>query len=268
MDFFSEYITPFLLAVLQGVTEFLPVSSSGHLVLLNAAFPVDAGILFDLVLHLATLVSIVLFYRRDIASICVGCVREFRTPEKTNLKFVGYLMVATVLTGGIGLFLNDYVETHLRNVVVVGCLLIVNAVILWASRKRGLFGLSTGALNLKTAVVLGLAQGVAVLPGISRSGSTITAALLMGIEPGSCARISFLLSIPVILGALVLHIPDMANLTVQHGAIVVAAALLAAAVGYFSLLFLDRILKKANFHHFAPYCVGVGLLAIVLGLVF
>ena len=103
MDFFSEYITPFLLAVLQGVTEFLPVSSSGHLVLLNAAFPVDAGILFDLVLHLATLVSIVLFYRRDIASICVGCVREFRTPEKTNLKFVGYLMVATVLTGGIGL---------------------------------------------------------------------------------------------------------------------------------------------------------------------
>ena len=268
MDFFSEYITPFLLAVLQGVTEFVPVSSSGHLVLLNAAFPVDAGILFDLVLHLATLVSIVLFYRRDIASICVGCVREFRTPEKTNLKFVVYLMVATVLTGGIGRGRNEYVGAQLRNVVVVGCVLIVNAGILWASRKRGLFGLSTGALNLKTAVVLGLAQGVAVLPGISRSGSTITAALLMGIEPGSCARISFLLSIPVILGALVLHIPDMANLTVQHGAIVVAAALLAAAVGYFSLLFLDRILKKANFHHFAPYCVGVGLLAIVLGLVF
>ena len=107
---FSEYISPFLLAILQGISEFLPISSSGHLVLLNSVMTTDAGLLFDLVLHLATLISVVVFYRKAIADICVGCVKEIAAPiPKTNLKFVGYLIVATIITGIIGLALNDAV---------------------------------------------------------------------------------------------------------------------------------------------------------------
>ncbi len=260
---FSDYIAPFLLAILQGITEFLPVSSSGHLVLLNSIMPTDLGLLFDLVLHLATLVSVCAFYRKDIASICVGCFREVGSSvPKTNLKFVGYLLMATAITAVIGLCLNDYVENELRSMLIVGILLILNAGILWLSQKRGWLKLSDGELNLKTALIIGLCQGVAVLPGISRSGTTITAALILGIASKDCAKISFLLSIPVILGAVVLHIPDMANMQAGNPLIVIGAAAVASVVGYVSLVVLEKVLKKANFHYFAPYCLAVGILAV------
>lgn len=264
---FEEYISPFILAVLQGISEFLPISSSGHLVLLNALFETDKGLLFDLVLHLATLISVVVFYWRDICSIFSGCVHEIKGgAEKTNLKFVAYLLVATAITGAIGIGLNDWVETQFRDVLIVGILLILNAGILWSSRWKRFFPLTDGALTLKTAAIIGLAQGLAVLPGISRSGSTITAALLMGVAPKDCAKISFLLSIPVILGAVLLHIRDLSQLDMHNLVVVGLAAIVAAVVGYVSLVMLDKVLKKANFHHFAPYCLIVGCIAMIASL--
>ena len=283
MDFFAEYIQPFLLAILQGITEFLPVSSSGHLVLLNAMMPVDAGLLFDLVLHLATLVSVCAFYRRDIASIFIGCILEIcehsgpstpnkdeanpdEVPAKTNLKFVGFLIISTFITGVIGLCLNDIVETYLRNILIVGSLLICNSMILWISQKRGAFKVTNGSLNLKSAIAIGLAQGLAVLPGISRSGSTITIAVLLGVKAEDCAKISFLLSIPVILGAIILHLHDLSEIQSSGLLIIILAAIVAAVVGYISLVLLNRILQNAKFHHFAPYCLIVGLIAIGCGI--
>lgn len=270
MDFFSEYISPFLLAILQGATEFLPVSSSGHLILLNSLFNTDAGILFDLVLHLATLLSVVLFYRRDIADICVGCFKELKAVKdksvaKKNIQLVGCLLFATIITGTIGLALNDFVAHEIRHAGIVGALLIVNALILWFSQKRGLFALTSGNLNVATAAIIGLVQGLAVLPGISRSGSTITAALLIGISPKDCAKISFLLSIPVICGAVILHIPELTTMNTFPLGIILGSAVVAAGVGYGCLVLLDKVLKKANFHHFAPYCLILGLVAIVGG---
>ena len=265
-----DTIAPFILAILQGITEFLPISSSGHLVLVNQLMEVDRGLAFDLVLHLATLISVVVFYRKDIADIAVGCVREIRTSgDRAYLRFIGYLIAATILTAVIGLLLNDWIESRLRSVAIVGILLIANAGILWSSRKFGLFNISqNGGLTLKSALILGLAQGLAVLPGISRSGTTITAALLMGIDRKDCAKISFLLSIPVILGAVVLHLKDFSQFSTSGLSIIIAASILCAIVGYASLVFLNRLLKKANFHYFAPYCLGVGILTLVLGLVF
>ena len=266
---FNDYISPFFLAILQGITEFLPVSSSGHLVLLDEILPLDSGMLFDLVLHFATLMSVVVFYWKDIKSIFLGCVHEFgHVEERPNLKFVGYLLAATVITGVMGLLLKNYVEHQLRNVIIVGSLLIVNSLILLASRKQGLFKLSEGKLNLKTALLIGLAQGVAVLPGISRSGSTITTALILGIESKECAKISFLLSIPAILGAVVLKIPDMKNMHIVNLGVILAAAAVAAVVGYLCLKLLNSMLKKANFYLFAPYCFLLGLVAVACGIYF
>ena len=268
MTLFSDYIAPFILAILQGITEFLPVSSSGHLVLLNQFMDVDKGIVFDLVLHLATLISVVAFYWRDIVEICVGGVHEIKTKgDKSNLKFVGYLIVATFITGVIGLTLNDLVETKFRNIIVVGVLLIANSAILMASKKAGLFSITKDErLSLKSAMVIGIVQGLAVLPGISRSGSTITAALLMGIEKKDCAKISFLLSIPVILGAVILHLKDLSSFSSDNLIVIGLAAAVAAVVGYLSLVLLNKLLQKANFHYFAPYCLIVGILAICVGL--
>lgn len=269
MDAFLEFFSPFALAILQGITEFLPVSSSGHLILLNSAFETDLGIVFDIALHVATLVSVVAFYRKDIAAICVGCVRECASPnEKPNLKFVAALILATAITGTIGLLLNDFVETQLRSALIVGALLIVNAGILWLSQKKGLLRLtSDGMLNFKTAAIIGLTQGLAVLPGISRSGTTITTALLLGVRNEDCAKISFLLSIPVILGAAVLHLRDLADIDNLNVAVLIGASALAAITGYFCLIMLDKMLKKAHFHRFAIYCLVVGALAIAFNVV-
>lgn len=258
-----DIVLPLILALLQGMTEFLPVSSSGHLILLNNLFSTDLGIAFDITLHLATLVSVCIFYRKQIASICIGCCKELNQKEKPNLKLLGALILATAITGTIGLALNDYVESQLRSVLVVGVLLIVNAAILWSSQKHARFKLTNGNLNWKTAAVIGLVQGLAVLPGISRSGSTITAALLLGVKPDQCAGISFLLSIPVILGAVFLHLGDLNTASPVSLPLTAAAFVVAAVVGFFCLLLLDKILKKAAFHKFAPYCLCVGIAAIV-----
>ena len=268
MDAFIEFISPFALAILQGMTEFLPVSSSGHLILLNAIFDTDLGIVFDIVLHVATLVSVVVFYRKDIASICIGCIKECKSshdkPDKPNLKLVAALLLATAITGTIGLLLNDFVESKLRSTLIVGALLIVNAGILWISQKKGALRLTAdGQLNFKTAALIGLAQGFAVLPGISRSGSTITTALLLGVRGEDCAKISFLLSIPIILGAAILHLRDLSSVDHLDLPIILGAAVLASVTGYFCLILLDKMLKKAHFHRFAPYCIVVGLIAIV-----
>ena len=126
--------------------------------------------------------------------------------------------------------------------------------------------MTEGALTLRTSLLIGLAQGIAVLPGISRSGTTITTALLLGVAQEDCAKISFLLSIPAILGAMVLHLREFEGGLPGNIGILVSSAVVASIVGYVSLVVLNRILKKANFHLFAPYCLIVGLVALVCGI--
>ena len=264
IDWFSYII----LAILQGLTEFLPVSSSGHLILLHSFFPYDPGLTFDLVLHVATLVSVCIFYSQEIKSLVLGGTQDFmrwcqgKSSPSHHLRMLAYLLVATVITGCIGLALHAVVETELRKVWIVGILLIVNAGILWASRKKGLFSKCHGDVNLKVAMIIGLVQGLAVLPGISRSGSTITAALLLGVRSRDCATFSFLLSIPVILGGFLLHMLELEAFDQAHLPLYCASAVVAAAVGYGCLVFLETILKKAQFYRFAPYCLAVGLIAL------
>ena len=270
LDSLLDNINYLILAVVQGFTEFLPVSSSGHLILINALFPIDAGLLFDIILHLATLFSVVIFYRRDIWALLTGALREsadcikHKARPGNALAMVGYLLTATAITGIIGITLEPLVNTYMRSVVIVGSLLILNAAILWSSQKSGRFQLTPGPMNLKIALIIGLVQGIAVLPGISRSGSTITAALLLGVKRDQCAKFSFLLSIPVILGAVILHLRDIANLQVQHLGIITLAACLAAVIGYICLVLLEKLLKNAKFHYFAPYCLLLGITAILM----
>lgn len=267
-----DWLSYIILAIVQGLTEFLPVSSSGHLVLINALFPFDSGLTFDLVLHVATLVSVCIFYWKDICKLATGGVLELhhilrkKAKPGPNLMMIGYLLAATVITGCIGLALNHLVESEFRRVWIVGSLLILNAGILWLSRKKGMFSQCHGDMNLKVALIIGLVQGLAVLPGISRSGSTITAALLLGVRSTDCAKFSFLLSIPVILGGFLLHLPDFQ--TIDHGRLPLyfVSAIVAAAVGYGCLVFLEMLLKKAKFYRFAPYCLVLGCVAVVLSI--
>lgn len=273
MRYFMHF-SDILLAIIQGATEFLPVSSSGHLVLAHHFFGMDAGLSFDIVLHAGTLLAVVWFYRAAlwdlIRGFFAGLAQKRNSPQEPwdpRVGIVLYLCLATIVTAILGFALQDWVQTTFRGILAVGVLLLINSFILLLSRREAAFGLGSKELTLKSALLIGLAQGLAVLPGISRSGSTITMALLLGIRREDCAKYSFILSIPVILGALILHLGDMSSLVGEQIAWLVVCALVAAGVGLLCLKFLVRILQSMRFHYFAPYCFVIGVLAIVFGLV-
>lgn len=276
-----------VLAIVQGATEFLPISSSGHLVLgqhfLDIAEP---QLLFDIILHVGTLVAVVVFYRDSLLEIVrdsLTGLKAFAATKNVDDLFAGdgarvgaLVVAATVPTGIIGLGLEKIIDpddgTRLITASVVCGILIVNGFILITHRflqerePREQLGLLTvWNLTLVGALVIGIAQGFAVLPGISRSGSTITAALIVGTSRVQAARFSFLLSIPAILGALVLKFDPEVFAGAGGGvlALYLGAALVAAVVGYVCLRLLVYLLERAQFHHFAWYCWLVGVVGLI-----
>ena len=270
----EDWISYIILAIVQGITEFLPVSSSGHLVLFNSFYDFDAGILFDLALHVATLFSVCAYYRKDIWGLLAGGFRELssmaskgedgKADERPNLWMMLYIVVATFITGVIGILTDDYISSTFRTTLVVGINLIITSLILFASRKVGALRMCDGRMNLKTALIIGLVQGFAVLPGISRSGSTITAALLLGVESKDCAKFSFLLSIPVILGGFILHVFKVESFDTSLLPVFIISMIISAIIGYACLVVLESLLKKAKFYRFSLYCFVVGIVAIIL----
>lgn len=276
-----------ILGIIQGATEFLPVSSSGHLVLGGTILGLsEAHMLFDIILHVGTLLSVCLFYRADIAMILKGLFDGIRgayaqqsalalvAPEGARLA--GLVVLATIPTGIIGLLIKDFVDPEAPDAFItpqIVCgLLILNGFILMANayfQRRAVEDEPerTGALNLWNiapwvALTIGVAQGIAVLPGLSRSGLTITVALALSVHRLHAARFSFLLSIPAILGAVVLKV-DTSLFTEGLGdgrlAVFGLGALTAAAVGYVCLVLLTKVLARAQFHHFAWYCWALGI---------
>lgn len=280
-----------LLAIVQGATEFLPISSSGHLVLGQTFLGLDEpNLLFDIILHVGTLVAVVVFYRQSLVDIVRDSwsgARRFAQTRRVADLFEGegarialFVLIATIPTGILGLALEKLLDpadgTRIITAPVVCAILLVNGAILishrWlrvrepeAPKGTGLGSMTLWNFTIWGAIVIGIAQGVAVLPGISRSGTTITAALLVGSARTQAARFSFLLSIPAILGALVLKFEPSAF--AEHGGrtlgLYLGAAIVAAVVGYLCLRLLVLLLEKAQFHHFAWYCWAVGIAGII-----
>ena len=278
-----------LLGFIQGVTEFLPISSSGHLLigqhLLGIAEP---QLLFDIILHVGTLLAVVAFYWRDVRDVFVGLkdgtANLFRTGsvsaafEPTGARLALLAVIATVPTGIIGVFLDKLLDPAagaepLITARVVAGLLIVNGFVLFANRFLGRKApperdskFSLWNITPSIALAIGVIQGLAVTPGFSRSGLTITAALALGILRVQGARFSFLISIPAILGALVFKFDPgvFTGASSQELMVFGGGALTAAAVGYASILVLVETLKKARFHHFSWYCWAVGILGVAL----
>ncbi len=270
------------LAIVQGATEFLPISSSGHLVLGEHIFGIaEPQLLFDIILHVGTLLAVVVFYRASIVEIVRDSWTGLRAFSKSGevadlfagdgARVAALVVLATIPTGIIGLGLEKLIDpgdgTRIITASVVCGVLLVNGVILFShrflhERETTAHGaLTVWNLTIVGALLIGVAQGFAVMPGISRSGSTITAALLVGTSRVQAARFSFLLSIPAILGALVLKF-DPAVFAGAGGGVLglyLSAALVAGIVGYVCLRLLVLLLEQAKFHHFAWYCWAVGI---------
>jgi undecaprenyl-diphosphatase len=256
------------MGALQGATEFLPISSSGHLRLAQAALDAQPpSLLFDIALHVGTLVAVVIFFRHDLRALLVGLVPTGEGPWRAqpSVRALLALVVASVPTAILGLLLAPFLEEGVT-VGLVGGLLLLNGLILLSTRGRGggldpIHGADWG-IRPAVALLIGLAQGLAVLPGISRSGATIAMALLLGVSWRRAAVFSFLLSIPAILGALALKLGD-AGTFAGTGLSLGLGVLVALLVGLGCLVLLLRILSNARFHHFAWYCFALGLVGLV-----
>jgi undecaprenyl-diphosphatase len=255
-----------ILGVIQGVTEFLPISSSGHLALLQMFFELPAGNLlaFDLVLHCATVLAVLWFFRHEAVSILTQWCRGLflkRARDTEGWRYGWLLLAGTMVTAVVVLPLKDVVEEAMSSYFAVGVGLLVTAgllclVPLVPERQR--------ELSLKAALAVGLAQGLAVFPGVSRSGATLAAALFMGVESQGAFRLSFLMSVPAILGASLLeavHILRYPPLALPEGCF--AAALTAFLLGCLSLAFLRRLVLSGKWPYFGVYCFFLGLGAIV-----
>jgi len=270
-----------LLAVLQGLTEFLPVSSSGHLKLLQSAFGIqEPQTAFDVVLHLGTLVAVVGVYRREVGRILASLARSAarlargRTAgllaDEPDTRLALLLLLGSVPAGLVGVLLGDFLEARLASPLTVGLMLFVTAALLvMGGRSRVGRGADTGrdlhALTVRDALVIGTFQAVAVLRGVSRSGSTIAAGLLVGVRREDAARFSFLLSIPAILGAALLELRDTTAIGLSP-VLLALGGVAAAVVGWIALLTLIRVVRAGRLDSFAWYCVALGAVAIAASL--
>jgi len=248
-----------ILGLIQGLTEFLPVSSSGHLVLTNFLLGIsNETIVFEISVHMGTLLAVLVYFRKDLAKVIVEFFKG-GDGRKTGIM----LIAATIPTAIIGLTLNDFFESVFHAPKYAAGGLIFTAFILFVS-ERVRSG-KTKLHNIKwwQAVLIGLFQGFAIMPGISRSGSTIAAGLIFGVSRDSAARFSFLLAIPAILGAAVLHSKDFVAIPGDLILPSFLGVIVAAVSGYAAIDILMKILQRGKLYVFVGYTLIVGIVGLI-----
>lgn len=265
-------IQAIILGIVQGLTEFLPVSSSGHLAIGQKLFGFEEhDVFFDIVLHVGTLLAVVYYYRRDLLRMADGLftarVPGTRAWSLDNVFthpgrwMVFLIMLGTLVTGVIGITGKERFESAFTSMSLVSVMFLVTAALVastWFSFKR-----ATGDLTVGKVLLIGIAQALAILPGVSRSGATIAVAMGLKVVPEEAARFSFLLSIPAILGALVMK-ADEVVLSDLHFGPLFAGFISSALVGLFALWLLVRLVKGRRLHWFAIWCLVASLVSFTL----
>ncbi|HAZ96419.1 undecaprenyl-diphosphate phosphatase [uncultured Treponema sp.] len=267
-----------VLGVLQGIAEFLPISSSGHLIVAQNLFGLEeVPLLFDVFLHVATLLAVVLYFRKKIWELICSFARIFvpvKNPSAVQIekkdedtKYIVAIILATFVTGVLGIFSSKVISEISVKLVCAG--FVVTALLLIFSSLIEKKHLSYSETSLKSpswkqSLVIGLAQGIGTLPGISRSGSTIAGSLFCGVKRDVAGEFSFIVSIPAILGAFILELKDLGEVSSSIGAEPVIAGCAAAfASGYIALSWLMKLIKKGRLEWFACYLIPVGILGMI-----
>jgi undecaprenyl-diphosphatase len=253
------------LGIVQGLTEFLPVSSSGHLVFFQSLFGLkEPQLLFNVMLHLGTLFAVVVSFRADIYKIAqgIGQMLKRREKGKEEVKLLLWIILATLPTGLMGILLKDWFESFFSKPKIVGLMLIVTGLVLWLTRWARKKGKTLREMKWIDALLIGIAQGIAIIPGISRSGATISTGLFCGLDRELSGKFSFLLSIPAIFGATILEMREID--AGQTLGMTLIGSTIAFGVGILSLTFLIRVIKMGKISIFSYYCCGIGLVMIIL----
>ena len=259
-----------VLAVIQGATEFLPVSSSGHLVLAKKLMGVElAGAFWEVALHFGTLIAVVVVFRRElwdvITGFLAGLARVIRgaTWRRTwsdlpDFRLGIYIILGTIPAGIVALLFRRHIEAAFSDAIQSAVLIFLTGQILWWSRPHSLIP-SEGRVRVWDSLWIGCAQAIAILPGISRSGITISAALSRGISRDRAARFSFLLAVPTILGGAVIKAPELTTIPGGQTVPLIAGVAISAITGYVALKLLLRVVRRGRLHLFAYYCWTIGI---------
>ena len=250
-------IEVFILAVVQGLTEWLPISSSGHLVITQKALGLNLPLIYSVMLHLGTLIVVLTVFRKDIAAIIKAVAkRDFETDEG---KLALFIVVGSVPTAIIGFIFRDFFESLFSNLPAVGSALLITGALLFLSEKR----LGNKKMNITDSLLIGLAQAIAIIPGISRSGLTISTGLLRKIDKKTAFKYSFLLSAPAIAGATIMESNQLALSNIDPVPLLLGT-IVSMIVGYASLKLLQKIVMSEKIHLFAYYCWLAGATIILL----
>lgn len=266
-----ELFRAIVLGAVQGLSEFLPISSSGHLILIREAFDwPDDGLAFDVGLHLGTLVALLCYFWRDwVRMIQSGCSsllsRGWRFDQyEGDGKLLLLLALGTVPAGVVGLLLDDWIEENLREAWLVAAMLISFGMVLWLADRSAKTDRGPGSLGARDAILIGVAQALALIPGVSRSGVTISAGLALGFERESAARIAFLLGTPAFVGAGVLKAADLGGESGVSESALAAGFASSLVVGFLAVHGLMVYLRRRSLRPFVAYRLVVGLTALGL----
>ena len=283
-----------LMGLVQGVTEFLPVSSSGHLAIFKKVLGInlDSGNYFDVMLHLGTLVAVIIVFREDI----LGMIREFwgmlvtifanflvfimrrkgrkdyeyfKVVNSSYRKLVLMVLISTVPTGILGMVGSELVEKASETLWIVGICLLLTSLLLFLADRH-----TDGKMRIKdapysSAFLMGISQGIATMPGLSRSGTTIATGLMLGYNKKLAVKYSFIMSIPAILGAVVVKLGDLKNEAFGSANLpgYILGTIVAGVTGYFSIKYMLKLIKNKRYTGFAIYCAVLGAVAIVFSIV-
>ena len=253
-------IESIILGIVQGLTEFLPISSSGHLSIMEEALGFSkesSSIEFDLLLHFATLLAVLVYFRDKLITILFGL---FKPESKEAKKLTAHLIIGTIPIVILGFLFKDRVEAISENPVLVCSLLCFTGTILFIP---SLLKRNKQPITFRRSFLIGIAQAIALFPGISRSGSTITMGIILGISPKKCAEFSFLLGIPAICGAMVLKMNEISSLDSKLLSIYSAGMISAFLTGLIAIFCVLRLVEKGKFKYFGFYCLLVGITGLI-----
>jgi len=274
MEFFHGVI----LAVIQGLTEFLPVSSSGHLVIFQNFFDLkESMVSFDISVHFGTLLAVIVIFRKEIQDIIISLFSFLKSfiqrnhslaciNQDSDAKLAFLIITGSIPTGIIGLGFHNLADRLFSSIILTGIMLIITGFFLWGTKNIKNNNKTVENFSIKGALLIGLIQGIAILPGISRSGSTIATGIFLGLNRKTAAKYSFLLSVPAIAGAEILNLKSLYAAPALPLKITLASIFTSFAVGVCSLKLLLYFVKQGRLHYFSPYCWFAGGAALFYGI--
>jgi undecaprenyl-diphosphatase len=252
-----DLVQTLILAIIQGVTEWLPISSSGHLAIAQAYFNLKPSVAFSVMLHVGTLLVVLIAFRNDLTKILKALTQlDYKTNEG---KLAVLIAVGNVPTALIGFLFREVFKSFFDKPLVIGTAFIGTGCILYVSR----YGRNSGEVSFSDAFLIGVAQGIALIPGVSRSGITIATGLISGVKKEEAFKFSFLLSIPAVIGALILESGNLLTREINELA-VTFGVMISIIVGYVSLKLLRKLLLRERFHQFAFYCWLLGVILVAM----